>query len=279
MNTKIKLLLTITTLFVLTISSCVKKDFDQPELPNPCDANPGITPNISILDIKLQYNNFEVLDGGVKIFPVDSNYVLKATVISSDEEGNFYKEIYLQDSTASIKISIDGSPLYTDYNIGQEVYIKLSGLNVEYDASSKMYVIGMGLYNGSGIGRIPVTLMDQYIFRKSCPKNFAPIEVTISSLSEAYVGKLIKIKNVQFLTSDTANTYADAVGQTTVNHNIIDCQGNQMIVRTSGYANFAGTNLPNGGGSIIGIYGIYNTDKQLYIRKVEEVIMDSTRCN
>ena len=279
MNTKKMKPLLITIVILSTIfASCVKKDFDQPEIPDPCLTDPGLIPNISVLDIKLQYNNLEILDGGVKIFPVDSNYILDAKVISTDEEGNFYKEIYLQDSTGSIKISIDGSSLYNDFNIGQEVEIKLSGLNVEYDSKSKMYTIGMGLYNGSGIGRIPTTLIDQYMFRKSCPKDIEPILVSIPSLNETYNGKLIKINNVQFLSSDTNDTYSDAIGQTTVNHNVVDCSGNQLIVRTSGYASFAGTNLPNGKGSIIGIFGIYNTDKQLYIRKVEEVKMDSTRC-
>lgn len=283
MKTGFKILFAVSLLTLLTTFSCVKKEFDTPEIPDPCLADPGLTANLDIINIKIQYSSLEQVIPGVKKFPADSNYVLEATVISTDEEGNFYKEIYLADKDQNnninaIKMSIDGTELYNDFNVGQVVQIKLSDLYVSYDSQSKMYELGMGLYEGTGIGRIPVALIDQVMFRKSCPKDFEPQTKTIAELSEIYNGELIKLENVQFNALDTNATFADASGQITENRILEDCTGATIIVRTSGYASFAGEDVPNDKGTFIGIFGMYGSDKQLYIRKLEEVQLDGPRC-
>ncbi len=278
MKTNFITILSVSVLVLLSTFSCVKKEFDTPEIPDPCDADPGLTSNITVLEMKIMYSTLEDVITGVKKFPADSNYVLEVTVVSSDEEGNFYKELFLEDESGSVKISIDGTDLYNDYNAGQVVQIKLSDLYISYNSQDKMYELGMGLYNGTGIGRIPVSLIDQIIYRKSCPKDYQPQTVTIATLSEIYNGELIKLENVQFIASDTSLTFADAIGQTTENRTIQDCTGATLIVRTSGYADFAGENIPNGKGSLVGIFGIYGTDKQLYIRYFDEIKLTGARC-
>ena len=49
-------------------------------------------------------------------------------VISSDEGGNFFKEIVLQDKAsnprAGITVQVDVNPLYTFYEFGRKLYIK-----------------------------------------------------------------------------------------------------------------------------------------------------------
>ena len=46
---------------------------------------------------------------------------------------------------------------------------------------------------------------------------------------------------------------------------LLDCNGNTVSVRTSGYANFADDTLPSGNGSIVGIFTIYNSEKQFEV--------------
>lgn len=57
--------------------------------------------------------------------------------------------------------------------------------------------------------------------------------------------------------------------QATINRNLTDCS-TSVLVRTSGYANFAGQQFP-GNGSFIGVVGQFNSDMQLFIRNVNEV--------
>ena len=68
-------------IFIMTIvaTSCVKKEFDEPIIPDPCDADPGLNPNITIEKILELYNldTFDILLGNVKIFPAEQNYVLE----------------------------------------------------------------------------------------------------------------------------------------------------------------------------------------------------------
>ena len=75
------------------------------------------------------------------------------------------------------------------------------------------------------------------------------------------------------------NTYADAINLTTGSRILSDCNGNTISVRTSGYANFADDTLPSGKGTVIGIFTIYNSEKQFVVRDINEVKLDSTRCN
>ena len=280
MKLKTKQILII-SLLIISITSCVKKDFDPPVIPNPCDANTGLIPNVTIFDIQKLYNNgqLDTLKDKVYSFPADSNYVLEATVTSSDEEGNFYKEMYIQDETGAMKISIDASSIYNDFNQGQIIQIKLTDLNIE--KGDFIYSLGMGLYDSSGLGRIPSPLVNNYIFRKSCPQdtNLNPKILQIGSFYDIEIGKLVKFENVEFIASDTGTTYANAEKQKALNKTIKDCNGNELIVRTSGYATFASDTIPSGKGSITGILSKYGQDYQLYIVKIKDVKMDSIRCN
>ena len=57
-----------------------------------------------------------------------------------------------------------------------------------------------------------------------------------------------------------------------------DCDGNTIIIRTSGYANFASDTLPEGNGSLIAIASVYNGEAQLVIRSINEVQLTGNRC-
>jgi hypothetical protein len=89
---------------------------------------------------------------------------------------------------------------------------------------------------------------------------------------------LIKIDSVEFSSLELFTTYADAVNQTSENRTLTDCSGNTIIVRTSGYANYAGTQVAQGNGSLVAIVGVFGSTIQLYIRSLAEVQMTAPRC-
>jgi hypothetical protein len=109
-----------------------------------------------------------------------------------------------------------------------------------------------------------------------------PILVTIpellaSNFSTAYQSKLIKIENVQFLSSELGNSFADPINQITENREIEDMAGNKIIVRTSGFASFAGATVPEGSGSILAIVTQFGNVRQLIVRRPSEVQLDGER--
>lgn len=182
-------------------------------------------------------------------------------IITMDEsDGNIYKQLYVQDHTAGINVRLTAS---SDFKAGDSVRIALKGAY---------------LSDYAGVIQLDSIDPEKAIIKQSSDNIFAPAVKTIPEISLEDEGKLIKIENVQFQYTELSNTYADAVNQSSENRLIEDCDGNVMIVRSSGYANFAGTALPTGNGSLICIVNQFNGELQLIIRSISEVQMSGARC-
>ncbi len=108
-----------------------------------------------------------------------------------------------------------------------------------------------------------------------------PAVHTITSVKNAAnLGKLVRINDVNFADGELGKTYADGDldPPASANRNIADCTGKKLIVRSSGFATFANTELPAGKGSITGILTKFSSDYQLVIRDIDEVQMTGDRC-
>lgn len=207
---------------------------------------------ISIGDLKDEYPGNAVT--------IDSNYTIFGNITSEETNGNFYKEVFIQDLSGAIKLKLTASGgLY----IGDSVRINVQGLTMS-DYGELIQLDNVDV--------------DQQVVKIATEKFITPYEATISQLSLSEdQSRLVKLNNVEF--SELGMTYADAVNLSTGSRTLSDCNGNIMSVRTSGYANFADDTLPSGNGSITGIFTIYNSEKQFVIRDINEVTMDSSRCN
>lgn len=251
-------------IFTLFLSSCIKDNFDAPDT-NCLDQGAGITNFITVEELIAAFN----------FNSIDQDIYLKAVVSADDQSGNIYKKMYVQDATGAIAINVDVTNAYTKFPEGRTVYIKLNGLYLQNAE------LGMGP-DGSYVTRIPALFVDDFIIRGACnPDDIVqPLVVDMSQLSGVPLGTLIQLNEVEFINGLDGLTFADAVGQTTQNRDVRDCNGNTITVRTSGFADFAGTELPTGNGSIIGIYSVFGTTKQLYIRRADDASsMTATRCD
>ncbi|MBO7300643.1 MAG: hypothetical protein J6U53_04450 [Tidjanibacter sp.] len=91
---------------------------------------------ISVNELKEQYFYSELADpkGTVKSVIVPDKVALKTKVISSDELGNTYKSLYVQDAEGcekgGIEIKVGKGSMYTYYKPGQIIYIKCDGLHL-----------------------------------------------------------------------------------------------------------------------------------------------------
>jgi hypothetical protein len=92
----------------------------------------------------------------------------------------------------------------------------------------------------------------------------------------------IQRRPLQFGAGDTIVPYADALTKGSVNHALYDCGTGSIVVRSSGYANFA-TQIPNRGhGSLKGIYTFYSITNtpQISIRDTTDVMFyNGNRCH
>ncbi|MDH1602796.1 DUF5689 domain-containing protein [Empedobacter sp. GD03739] len=274
MNTISKLTIAgVLSLGLFTAQSCVQDD-DYATPPIECNLP---SPNISLADLVSK-----VTAGSIKLDAnkaIAEDLIVQAYVISSDETGNFFKTISLQDKvenpTTGIQIEIDGSNLYNSYPLGAQVQINLKGLIVANDRG----VMKIGSVDPQyTVGRIPSAVMSTYMV-KTCEAIQTIKPKVVSSLTDALkpenLNTLVTIDGVQFIDPDGDKTYG--VSGTTVNRVIVDKKGKETDLRNSGYATWYADALPKKSGSITVVVSRYNSTYQVFIRDTKDVKFDQDR--
>ena len=261
--------------FNIVFLGCVNdNDFSTPTV----DCNePSISVTNTIAQVKDMYTY-----GGATI--IETNVVIEGYVVSSDKSGNIYKTISMQDKpvnpTSAIKISIDETDIYTKYNVGRKIYIKLKGLAVGYSFGS----IQIGKANNGELGRISSYEISNYISRSCEEVVLVPKKVAIADLDESMLEMLIEIESVQFKTSDIGKSYANVDNTETINRVLEQFNSNcnlsdEVAIRNSGYSKFKNELLPNGKGNVVGVFSNYYDDFQLYLRDLDDVNFSTERCD
>ncbi|HEX6914709.1 MAG TPA: DUF5689 domain-containing protein, partial [Chitinophagaceae bacterium] len=247
-----------------------KKNFDEPETVT----NPGVTANTTIKQLKQLYTT---ASGEMKL--ITDDIIIRGIVVGNDRTGNIYKSIYIQDSTAGIQIDIDATGLYNIFPVGREVFVLAKGLYVANNAAMVKLatrVVENGTPSAAGIRGI---YLDSYIKRGSLNNPVVPKVVTISQLNNDYQAMLIQLNGFEVDPADLNKTFADtSVNKSSTNINIENCSGQGIIVRTSGYASFAGQKVPQGNGNVTAIYTVFNSTKQLIIRDTTDMPLNGPRC-
>jgi hypothetical protein len=255
-------------LFLLMVTgllySCVPDDSEQPPTTG---EDPNIEVTATIAQVKAMYTGTAI--------QLSDTLVVSGLVVADDESGNFYKCIVLQDATAGILIRMDQTSLFSTYPVGRRLFIKLGGLWLgEYNS-----LIQLGGSKTVGtlneVDYINSTLFDKVILKGTLNNEVVPLDVDINSLNTSHQNMLIRLQNVQFVAADTGMAYAPGVNQ---NRTLEDCNGTQIIVRTSSFANFAPNLTPGGNGELVCIYSEFGTTKQLVLRDLSDVKMNGLRC-
>jgi hypothetical protein len=202
-----------------------------------------------------------------KRFTADVYFI--GVVIADEQTGSFYKELYLRDryNTGGIHLALTA---HSNFYIGDSVRVNLKGLDININLSTGLLEIDSLDYT-------------KYLIKFASGAKPQPIVINLSSLSSlltysTYLCDLITITNVGFLPIDTNQIWADPISQTSISRTLQDCNTNQLIVRTSNYANFALQKTPRGNGTITGIATAYQGTNQLAIRNISEVNMTGSSC-
>ncbi|SUX46985.1 DUF5689 domain-containing protein [Chryseobacterium indoltheticum] len=221
---------------------------------------------------------------------ITGDFYVKAQVVANDATSNLYKYVYVEDATGGIRINMNKLDLFLDnrFRIGKDVYIKLKGLYLK-DVNGEIQIGGL-FTNTSGavqFGQVEEVNMYKYFFdTNTAARTVIPTDRTISSLTTADVGRWVKFKDLQFIDSDLGKTYASGTSQT--NRTLEDCNGNKIVLRTSGQADFgssdnpkkaSATEIEGGKGDVYAIVSIFNGTYQLWITKLSDVDLDNPRCD
>lgn len=259
----------------LALPSC-QDDFDAPQIDVP---QASITANTTIAELKSLFwdeaTNYakEIRDEA----DPERRFIIAGRVISSDEEGNVFKSLVIQDETAALAFSIDTYNLYLNYRRGQEIVMDVTGMTIGKYAGLQQ----MGRKSWYENGKTDqVSFMSIEAFAAKAELNGVPVVADLDTLIvnsfaqipntpeglQKYQSQLVRFKNVYF--EDGGKKKFSAYHATTneeQNRNIIDRNGNPMVVRTSGYCTFWNKVLPTGNLDIVGLLSYYNNNWQIIL--------------
>ena len=211
--------------------------------------------------------------------PINKSMALEATIVANDEHDNLYKSISIQDSSGGILLNLDGSSLYQTYPVGTTIRVRLQNLFLTDYRRMLQIVASIDTSSGQLLTTgIPVPLFSKFIKVVKENTNVVPMVVSFKNLADSLQGRLIKISNVEFSAADTNSTFADKKNKIGASRSLKFCSGGTIYLRTSGYADFAGISLPKNNGDIVGIYSVYNYEKQLLLRDTSDILFRGKRC-
>lgn len=245
------LIITAMALALAAIFSSCERTLDEPPL--------NQIPEGNVLTIGDLQQIFQ--DSGTYKFTED--FSIFATVTADKVGGNFYKSVFIQDSTSALNMrTIANGGVY----IGDRIRVNLNGSTIsEYaellqldsvDVDKQVVIQANGEYEEPAVITMSQALSDDY-----------------------YVGRLVTIEDVEFVDGDLGASYADVNGTSAQNRYLQDCSGNEVIVRTSDFSSFAAQLVPGGSGSVTAILSRFNDDRQLLLRRVSEVNLPELRCD
>lgn len=282
----------IITLFVAFIAavSCVKTDdFDVPNteiVAQEIDQNDVL--EISTLRGLLVQEQTNTGNPEAVLTFEETNKYISGYVISSDEGGNFFEEMIIQNNPtnpdAGVKLLIDVNPLYTIFELGRKVYVKLDGLTLGLNSG----VITLGIRNGNIIDKIAEADMFNFIIRDIDVATIEPLPMNILDFSDSNTNLFIRLENVQFhrndALGDNRKTYAAEPGdQFDAERQLESCEtGFVATFSTSTFADYKAVLLPTGRGSIDAIltYDFFGENFNVTVSDPSTIYFDSEdRCD
>lgn len=240
-------------LTLLFFSACAPDEEHQiPEFETSSDLASRINTDLDAV-LGIFYQN----EGEVVTF--DRDLILEAYVVSSDEAGNFYKELVVQDKKenplAGINIKLNMTSYYQFYNFGRKVYINLKGLSL----GETNGVPTLGVAEGKQIVNIPQSRISFHITRAAEVAQIIPKKISAADFSDRMENLYVKINDVQFnrlhINPENPSTYASEDNDEFDGERLVEsCVGDfPFILSTSTYADFGALQLPTGSGSVQGI--------------------------
>lgn len=255
-------------------------NFDRPPIEEPVAANADKV-NTTIYDLKYKYwddaRNYIDTIGQTE---AGEDIIIKGRVVSSDETGNIYKSLVIQDETAALALSINQNSLYTTYRVGQEIVINATGMYIgKYNGLQQL---GYPEWYAQG-NAWEATFMSPELFQEHAEINGFPrvseidtLVVSLGSLPSDPAGlcqwqsQLVRLDDVMFTEADGTAVFSGDSEST--NRTLQDLNGNTIIVRNSNYADFRSEKLPVGTGTVVGILSYYGTAWQLLLRSADDCI-------
>ena len=232
---------------------------------------------VSIAQLKQKYATV-IYNGSYEQF--EELTQIKGVVTGNDVQGNLYSQVAIEDGTGSMIICIAQGGLYGQMQVGREILIELKGLYI--GGYGQQPEIGTPYTNANGrtyVSRMSRAIWQQHYkllgMKSVSPADFDKTKLGDANYMKENCGRLMTIRGVKFQGANGKKVYAadkDKDAANSVNRSLQGISSNQLVVRTSTYADFAKTPLPQGEVDITGIFTRYNNTWQVLIREESDVV-------
>ena len=212
---------------------------------------------------------------------IQEDLIVEAYVISSDQAGNFFNEILVQDDPVlplnAMRILIQSGDIHANYPLGSRVIVRLKGLVLDQIGGEWRLGHAEELFGNILLTGIPHHQMST-VLEKDCTYDggVQPLQTTVAELSTLPNLTLIRIEQVQFQEEELQKTFAEPTEETL--RNLEDCNKQKFSLVSSGYAQFQFEPLPGLNGSITAILERDNQDNTLRIRSLSDIEFQNNRC-
>lgn len=250
-------------LIAISFSACVQDD--DYSVPDTTIKEPNIPAN-SITTFKAIVERYEqAVNGGntTVLIRDEQDLYIEGYVISSDKGGNFFEELIIQnkiddsnpdnDPRLGLKIEINTSSLYNTFEVGRKVYVKMNGLTI--GLSNGVIAIGKG--DSNQVKQIQASEFRNIIKRGIEIVTLTPKVANIQDLTGKDENTLIQLNNMQVNRFDLGSTYAGESTDEFDGFRILESCDNKVsiLMQTSTFADFKSLPVPQGKGTIQGIFG------------------------
>ena len=231
----------------------------------------------TIAEVKSLFQS-EINNNGLK--EVTQSMQIQGIIVGDDAGSNLYKQLYIQDATGALCLSIDQSGLYTCAGVGQCIMVELQGLYI--GGYNKQGQVGVSYTKPNQEGATPqIGRMSRYVWQehfKLIPsidglstkplslRNMESLDLTTDC------GKLVKLVGIKIDGADGEKTFApssEADKGGGVSRNIEGMSN--VVIRTSTYAKFAAMVMPTEKINITGIASRYKDTWQIMIRTTDDI--------
>lgn len=247
-------------MLVLLAWCCVQDD--DFGVPNIATEDPDI-PAEKITTFKAMQSLYEqAVNGGNSTVMIEDDVYIEGYVVSSDKGGNFFEELIIQNKTddsnpdndprLGFKIDINQSSLSDTYQFGQKVFVKLQGLTI--GETSGVVTIGKG--NGVEVQQIQASEYRDIVLRTNTIAEIQPKIAEPQELTAADENTLIQLNNMQLNRFERGATFASESFDEFDGFRVLEScdSGVQIIMQTSTFSDFKSLIVPQGNGSMVGIY-------------------------
>lgn len=268
----------------MAATSCMDDDWDNPtgDIPPYGNNNLEETNVLTIAELKDRYADAFKAQNDTTHMTDDVQ--IKARVTGNDISGNIYSYISVDDGTGGLIIAIAQGGLWAYLPVGQEILVSLKDLYIGNNNYTPYLGTPYTSFGDDGNprytfpSRMNRTLWQEHfkLLEKHDASTVVPVEIDADKLTDnSYlmesIAKLVTVKGVTLTDADGEATFApeeELLGGA-VNRKI---NGNKnFVLRTSNYADFAATVMPQGKVDITGVLTRFGSTWQLIMRTSEDI--------